>query len=221
MYGIPPLQKFLALTYHNLDTKEGLDIAFALSYYSRMRLLINLLPLLRESANPRILSVLNAGQEEKMIENDIGLENPQNFGPRIAIVHTTTMMTLALEHLALNDKRITFIHSFPGLVATDIFSRLKAPESFGIIGRILVKVVGRFVGTLQWLFGMSTADSGARQAFILTNAEFGPGEAWRIDDKCEPTVKAGVLEQYRELGWREKVWEYTMGVFDKIPVVNS
>jgi len=190
-------------------------MCFALSYYSRMRLTTNLLPLLRQSPRPRILSVVNGGREKQMRDDDIGLENAQNFTSRAAINHTTTMMTLAIEYLAENDKRITFMHAFPGLVATDNFSRLAAPESFGILGRVLVALIGRFVITVQRLFGMSAADCGARQAFLLTSDKYGPGEGWRIDQKSEPVTAPGVLEQYRERGWREKVWEYTVGVFEK------
>ncbi|CZT52701.1 uncharacterized protein RSE6_14060 [Rhynchosporium secalis] len=54
-------------------TKEGLEVCFAISYYSRIRLITNLLPLLRQSPNPRVLSVLCGGKEKFMLENDIGL----------------------------------------------------------------------------------------------------------------------------------------------------
>ncbi len=150
-----------------------------------------------------------------MRDDDIGLENVQNFGSRAAINHNTTMTTLAFEYLAKNDKRTTFMHAFPGLVATDNFSRLAAPESFGILGRMLVALIGRFVNTVQRLFGMSAADCGARQAFLLTSDRYGPGEVWRINQKSEPVTAPGVLGHYRERGWREKVWEYTVGVFEK------
>jgi hypothetical protein len=150
-----------------------------------------------------------------MRDDDMGLENAQNFASRAAINHTTTMTTLALEYLAENDKRITFMHSFPGLVATDNFSRLAAPESFGLLGRVLVAFIGCFVSMVQHLFGMSAADCGARQAFLLASDKYGPGEVWRINEKSEPVTAPGVLERYRERGWREKVWEYTVGVFEK------
>lgn len=198
------------------DTKEGLDRCFALSYYSRIRLVTNLLPLLRQSPRPRVLSVLNGGREKPMLDEDIGLEKPKNFGARAAMNHTTTMMTLALEYLSKSEKQITFMHAFPGLVATDNFSRLTAPKSFGLLGKLFVAFISRFVNTLQRLLGMSVADCGARQAFLLTNDEFGPGQVWRIDEKSESVTAPGVLEQYRERGWQEKVWEYTVGVFEKI-----
>ncbi|KAF2107992.1 hypothetical protein BDV96DRAFT_692962 [Lophiotrema nucula] len=202
-------------------TKEGLDTCFALSYFSRIRLIVNLLPLLRQSPRPRVLSVLNGGREKAIREDDLGLEDARHYAPRPAINHTTLMMTLALELLASNDKQITFMHAFPGLVATDNFSRLSAPESYGLIGRLILPLVARFISTMQWLFGMSAADCGARQAFLLTSDKYGPGVAWRIDQKSESVTKAGVLDAYREQGWRDKVWDYTMRIFEKALATGS
>lgn len=152
-----------------------------------------------------------------MRDNDIGLENLRNYGPRAAINHTTTMTTLVFECLqeAEINKDITFIHAFPGLVATDNFSRLVAPESFGLLGKVLVALVAGFVSMVQHAFGMSAADCGARQAFLLTSDRYGPGQVWRIDQKSEEVTVPGVLERYRERGWRKTVWEYTVGVFEK------
>lgn len=183
-----------------------------------MRLLTNLLPLLRSSSRPRVLSVLNAGQELKMQDEDIGLLNPENFGPRVAINHTTTMTTLALEYLSQNDANmnITFIHSFPGLVASDNFSRLTAPDSFGLLGKILVPLIGTLFSVIQKIFGISTADCGARQAFLLTSDRFENGKTWRVDDKSEVITSSNdALEYYREKGWREKVFTHTLEVFEK------
>jgi hypothetical protein len=86
------------------DTKEGLDICISLQYYSRIRLIQNLLPLLRKSPRPRALSVLNAGWERKMIDEDIGLSNAANYGITTVVPHTTTLMTLGLEYFA--DRRL-------------------------------------------------------------------------------------------------------------------
>lgn len=192
-----------------------MDLCFALQYYSRLRLAQNLLPLLRKSTRPRLLTVLAGGNEDRMLDEDIGLENPQNYGLRVATVHTTTMTTLSLEYLAENDKHITFIHAFPGLVSTGLFSRLRAPATFGILGKAVFAVVRFAASTLMRLFGMSPLDCGARQAFLLTSDTYSPGQVWRINDKSEPVTKPGALEIYREQGWREKVWNYTTGVFDK------
>ncbi|KAF2177268.1 hypothetical protein K469DRAFT_677524 [Zopfia rhizophila CBS 207.26] len=202
-------------------TKEGIDICSALSYFSRMWLIVNLLPLLRQSSRPRVLSVLNGGREKTIMEDDIGLEDARHYAPRAAINHTTTMTSPAFELLASSDKHITFMHAFPGLVATDNFARLAAPESYGFIGRLIVPLLGQFISMVQWLFGMSAADCGARQAFLLTSEKYGPGEAWRIDQRSDSVATSGVLEEYRERGWRDKVWDYTIHVFEKALATSS
>lgn len=58
-----------------------------------------------------------------MLDSDIGLENPTNYGIGAAVDHTTTLMTLGLGYFAENNKEITFIHTFPGLVSTEIFTK--------------------------------------------------------------------------------------------------
>jgi len=196
-------------------TKEGIDLCLAIQYYSRIRLTTNLLPLLRKSSRPRILSVLSGGNEKQMHDDDIGLENPHNYSWNAAVNHIATMMTLSFEYLAENDKQITFIHSFPGLVRTEIFSRLAPAEEAGMLGSTVLAIMARFAFIMQWLFGSSVEVAGARQAFVLTSDEIGPGKIWRIDEKSAPVTAAGVLEKYREQGWREKVWDYTSRVIEK------
>jgi len=199
-----------------VDTKEGIDTCFALSYFSRIRLITNLLPLLRQSPRPRVLSVLNGGREKPIREDDIGLEDASHYAPRAAINHTTLMTSLAFDVLASNDKQITFMHAFPGLVVSDNFSRLAAPESYGFIGRTILILFSRFISAIQSLFGMSAADCGARQAYLLTSDKYGPGKPWRIDQHSEAVTSPGALKSYRERGWADKVWDHTMHVFEKI-----
>lgn len=145
----------------------------------------------------------------------MGLEDATHYSPPAAINHTSLMMTLALEHLAADNRQITFMHAFPGLVATDNFLRLTPPPSFGWVKRLTLRLFSWFISNVQWLFGMPAADCGARQAFLLTSAKYGPGEAWRIDQHSEAVSVPGVLERYRAQGWHEKVWEYTISIFEK------
>jgi hypothetical protein len=90
-----------------------------------------------------------------------------------------------------------------------------APESVGILGRFFVALMRGFAFTMQWLLGVSVSDAGASAGFLLSSDKYGPGEAWRIDQKNKPFPASGVLEKYREHGWREKVWEHTLSVFEK------
>ena len=150
-----------------------------------------------------------------MNDEDIGLRNPRNFWPGAHVTHTTTMTTLAFEYLAENDRRITFIHAYPGMVNTDIFSALAAPDSFGLLGRGVVMFIAFILSIVKNLFGTSPADSGVRQAFHLTTDKYSPGNLWRIDQHSEPVLTSGVLEVYRDRGWREKVWDHTLSVFER------
>ena len=194
-----------------LDTREGLETCFALSYYARIRLICNLLPLLRQSSRPRVLSVLNGGNEKALHEQDLGLD--ERWSPISVINHTTTMTTLAFEHLAEQNSRLAFLHSCPGLVKTDIFARLTPPESSGLLWRVTLASIRGLVAVVMLCVGMDVEESGERQAFHLTTDRYGPG-MWRINPASEPVSAPGVLERYRDGLWSERVWEYTMGVFD-------
>ena len=147
-----------------------------------------------------------------MRDEDIGLE--QHWSTLAVVDHTTTMTSLAFEYLAENDKRITFLHACPGLVRTDNFSRLTAPESCGVAWRVLLALICGLVTTLQLIFGMSVKDCGERQAFHLTSDEYSPG-AWRIGRLSDQVSTHSVLKRYIERGWPEKVWEHTVRVFEK------
>ena len=201
-----------------LDTKEGLETCFALSYYARIRLVCNLLPLLRQSPRPRVLSVLSGGNEKALHEQDLGLD--KRWSSISVINHTTTMTTLAFEHLAERNRRIAFLHSAPGLVKTDIFARLTPPESSGLLWRVTLASIRGLAAMVMLCFGMEVKECGERQAFNLTTDRYGPG-MWRINPSSEPVSAPGVLERYREGSWSERVWEYTMGIFDTTLAMGS
>ena len=147
-----------------------------------------------------------------MRDDDIGLE--QHWSRSTIINHTITMTTLAFEYLAENEKRITFMHASPGLVKTDIFARLTAPESSGVAWSVTLALIRGLTTVIMMLFAISAEDSGKRQAFQLTSERYGPG-AWRINHRSEQITAPGVLEQYRERGWPEKAWEHTVRIFER------
>lgn len=214
MYAILPRASIKKVLIVNVPqvTKEGLEICFALSYYSRMRLTSNLLPLLSQTPQPKILGVLNGGNEKTMIDNDLGLE--KNWSPLTVINHTTTMTSLAFDYLANDHKQATFMHVYPGWVQTDIFARLAASESSGILWRITLAAIRSAVAIIMTLFGISAKESGQRNAYCFMSDSFGPG-SWRIDNASEKVISPGVLGRYREGGWPEKIWDYTVHVFER------
>ena len=201
-----------------IDTKEGLETCFSISYYARMRFVSNLLPLLRQSPRPRVLSVLAGGREKALHEQDIGLD--QQWSPIAVVNHTTTMTSLAFEHLAEKNERVTFLHSYPGLVRTDIFARLTPPESSGLVWRVTLACICGLVAMVMLCVGMPVEECGERQAFLLMTDRYGPG-AWRINSSSEQISVPGVLKRYREGSWSERIWEHTIRVFDTTLAMGS
>ncbi|KAL5347935.1 hypothetical protein ACLOAV_007346 [Pseudogymnoascus australis] len=217
---IAAAEKKVDLLYMSPDTKEGIETSFSISYYSRMRLIQNLLPLLRKSTLPRVLTLLNGGKERPMFDDDIGLE--KRWSAEAVIAHTTTMTSLALEHLSKDDERITFLHVFPGLVNSGNFIRVNAAESAGVFWRVMLRVFCRMITAVQLIFGITPEECGERQAYHLTSGQFGPG-AWRIGNSSE-VVSAhvgGVFETYRDGGWSEKIWKHTTAVFESALVTRT
>jgi hypothetical protein len=182
-----------------------------------MRLVYNLLPLLRQSLNPRVLSVLNGGREGPIAEDNLDLQGDWSI-LRVGN-HTTTMTSLAFDHLAAENSNIAFLHAFPGIVKTDMISRLTAPESksVGSVGRLAVATFRGISSVVLAAVGMNVQDCGDRQAYLLTNTnEFGPG-AWRVNAASEKISAAGVLKGYRERSTAEQVWKHTLNVSSREP----
>jgi NAD(P)-dependent dehydrogenase (short-subunit alcohol dehydrogenase family) len=57
------------------DTSEGLDPSMTTRYYSRLRVIQKLLPLLNNAQSPRIISVLAGGMEGPLKESDLDLRD--------------------------------------------------------------------------------------------------------------------------------------------------
>ena len=203
-------QILLALTFH-LDTKEGLETCFALSYYTRIRLVTRLLPLLRQSSGPRVLSVLNGGKEEALNEQDLGLD--QSWSSRCVIKHTTTMTTLMFERLAKENQGITFMHAYPGLVKTDIIAGLSPLRGSGLVWIMTLAFVRGLAAIILLVFGMSVEECGERQAFLLTSDSYGPG-AFRINSTSDQVLAPGILKRYREQSWSDRIWNHTTRTID-------
>ncbi|KAK1757996.1 hypothetical protein QBC47DRAFT_373528 [Echria macrotheca] len=194
-------------------TKEGLERSFALSYYSRLRLTYNLLPLLQTAPHPRVLSVLNGGREAPLVEDDLGME--KNWTALGAMGQVTTLNTLAFDHLASQNHKIAFIHAFPGFVKTEIGANMKAAPDAGILGQIYASVVKGVVSIMMFFLGITPEESGERMAYHLTSSTFAPGVSL-LNEHSEVVPGPSILAKYRADGWPDRVWEFTQGVFDKV-----
>ncbi len=80
--------------------------------------------------------------------------------------HTSSMMTLALESLALEAPDVSFVHSFPGFVRTSHGRNVRAASSSSVgLLKAVMKVVGPIVA-------VPVAEAGERQLFFATSARF-------------------------------------------------
>ncbi|KAF9769013.1 hypothetical protein IL306_013627 [Fusarium sp. DS 682] len=195
------------------DTSEGFDPSMTTRYYSRIRVIQQLLPLLNNAASPRIISVLAGGYEGPLNEQDLDLRDPNNWTAWASSVHSATMGTLSLERIARENPHISIVHWFPGPVPTPGLAKLAKfghapPEN-----------------------GMSQEEAGARALFLATNDRYSVygslvpvpeslektkrsgGGIFLINPMGESTDNEGVLGGLRERGVDEAVWKFTEKIF--------
>lgn len=178
------------------ETPEALHYPTALTYYSRIRLIVNLLPLLQKATSlRRVVTVFGGTKEGALCTADLqgrtlvsppSLSSPYPPSPSPPITtgvgnaagsaclalrgHTASMMTLALESLALEAPDVSFVHSFPGFVRTnlgrDAARAARAASAMGLVKVVLNRVVGPMVPAVP------VAEAGERQLFFATSGRF-------------------------------------------------
>ncbi|KAB8235843.1 putative short-chain dehydrogenases/reductase [Aspergillus alliaceus] len=211
------------------NTKEGLENNHALRYYSRMRFVHNLLPLLSASETPaRVVTVLGGGQEGKIEEDNLDLQKSWSFMK--STTYAATMNSLAVEHLATLHPSISFVHMFPGIVRTPLMNKTIGP------------IAGSIVGFLSRPMSISSEESGERNVFISTSAAYPPavpregnvgvplveglktsvastgkvgGGSYILNYKGEDTTNEKVMSGYRAEEFPRKVWVHTLETFKK------
>lgn len=119
-------------------------------YYSRMRIILNLIPLLLKStvpASPTIVSVYAAGSESKLYLNDLSLRDLKIYNYSLARSHMCFMHSLFFEALAQKyPGKFTMIHIFPGLVVGPGYYSPELPAWFRILFHGFIKpVFGRWI----------------------------------------------------------------------------
>ena len=93
------------------ETEEGIDRKLAVHYYGRAKLILELLPLLEETAKKgedvRVMTVLAAGKGGKVNWDDKDLKT--TYGLKAAADHATTFNDLLVQVIicSVNDFQIT------------------------------------------------------------------------------------------------------------------
>lgn len=227
------------------ENPEGIETDLALQFYSRQRLLSNLLPLLSESTSPRIISILLAGSEGPLTTTD--LECRQNYNLKRATASAATMTDLMFEELAISNPTISFIHVNPGFVGTHILDKALASVK-GMMW--LPAQIPRFtiLPVYSHLLATSPDVVGERILFLATSCRYPPAAdhelkghvdglaacpaglpvarstvmkegrgngVYRIDSNCEACKESKMLEKYREEGLGKVVLDHVEGVWER------
>lgn len=206
----------LANATHALN-EEGINRDLAVNYYSRLLLVDRLLPLLRASKDPRIVSVLCAGQEGALNTADLGLEKPESHGLMSSNKQAVTLTSLAMRELSLQNLGVSFAHANPGMVSTSVHDRWITswigPWTF--VGKVLL-------WTLVPLFhalGYTPEQAGEVGLYELTDGKFRAEEGgnwFRVGESGEVLGTPKVLSDHERGGEGERVWEHTVGVFERV-----
>ena len=217
---------------HAADTSDGLPYITGLTFYSRTRLTVNLLPLLRQATGLRRVVTTNTGTKEGTIFMD---DIP---GRKISFTnargHLATALTLSLEALAKQAPEVSFIHNFPGAVNTNLIR-----DGYGVVmqaAKYLTKIYfgvrGKFLSEDEcgerhaWLclssrFPPRASGSDAQgvpSAVVATGTDNKPGSGvysvdW--DGETAPKSVVDLLAKYRSEGVVDKLWGHIEGEFKR------
>ncbi|KAJ5287478.1 short-chain dehydrogenases/reductase [Penicillium angulare] len=192
------------------ETDAKIDINHILRYYSRMRFIFNLLPTLESAKFPRVVSILAGGKEIKIEEDNLDLH--KEFSLSTSNGYPASMTSLAFETLAFDHPSISFLHVFPGIVATPVLK-----NSMG-------SVVGSIMGFLIKPISISMSDSGEWQTWLSTSAEF-PSKKnstnasasgyYILNHNGKDATNKALMAQLREKGFPSIVWKHTIAIFDR------
>jgi hypothetical protein len=116
------------------------------------------------------------------------------------------MTTLSFHTLAAANPNVTFIHSAPGGVVTNLFRGLGPVAKFAFEK-----------STFMWSWlAVPIKDSGERHLWASTVDEYGKGGAVIVGSDSAKKENNAVVVKMREDGTEKAVWEHTTEIFDKI-----
>ena len=202
----------------------------SLTYYSRMRCVDRLLPLLLASPLPaHVASIYAPGFETQFIIDDLSLRKPENYkfaNRRSQLGHMTTLFfeALAKKHPG----KLSLSHNYPNFVVTGGFDNPYIPRWFPMVFGWLLPVLR--------LFALSPEESGDRTIYMATSRFAARG---KYNKDTEVTVATGtdgmigggayavnwngeninVEKAYKKFDKEDvegKVWEHTMEAFSEI-----
>ncbi|KAI8937714.1 hypothetical protein NX059_005415 [Plenodomus lindquistii] len=165
------------------ETKEGLDRKLALHYYTRMRFITNLQPLLTAASLPqpttttttdtstqtqpqpqphqlsRVLSILDPQLGLHTAPNFTDLSLKHTFSLRACATHASAMHNLLFHHFSRENPSTSYIHAYPSVVDTGLMRNLQG--WWAPLVKKLFALLGRWVTVPQ-------VESGERHLYAAT-----------------------------------------------------
>lgn len=217
----------------------------AMMYYSRMRAIQQLKPLLLKSELPAaVVSVFAAGFEAKLFRDDLSLRDPQHYSylqarSHLCHMHSAYLAKLAETHSDDTTGKLRLVHIFPGLVLTSAFDNPAYPAWFRFLfNRILVPLF------LRPFVAVDSDESAARMLSLASpvlypaanvgdgGGETGTGGAvrgmdgslgsgaysldWKGDDIHNRKAYAKLGDDGEVEALKNQVWEHTNKAFEII-----
>ena len=204
------------------STSEGLPMDFAVTHYGRLLFMQQFAPLLSKSSDGRVLSVLCAGVEGPVNLTDLGLQDASNYaaaGFWGAQKQCVTMQSLAMHQLAIQYPSVTYVHTNPGPVSTDVHA--KWSESFTGAWAPVAWLMRLIMVPLMHLISYTPKQAGETGLFEFTSERLSRQSGnnfFRLDDHAEEIKFDGrdMLQKYQQDGSDQKIWEHTLQVFDSV-----
>jgi hypothetical protein len=206
----------------------------SLMYYSRMRMIVKLLPLLLKSSLPaKVVSVYAAGMEAKLFPEDLSLRDPKHYSYAQARSHMVYMHTLFLETLAeQNPGKLSLVHIFPGLVLGPGFQNPELPAWFRTLFHwVLIPLFGRLLtvkpedcgdrmlSLTSSHYPPRPSDNFKSQEGVAIGTDGKPGSgAYSLSYNGENNLNAKAYEKFNKNEMRKTVWEHTMRAFQVVEV---
>ncbi|CAE6504735.1 unnamed protein product [Rhizoctonia solani] len=175
------------------ETSEGMDKKLALNYYARWKFVYDLIPLLEKAKaqgeEARVLTVLAAGTNGKLDENDLDLK--KGYGLKASADSATAMNDYMVEDFAAQHPDMAFIHAYPGIVRTPLLTEFHWSM--------------RFLMPLVRLMSVSPAECAQWMLYGLLDPKFAKGPFF-INNHAEDVG----ANKHSTPALRRLVWEHTL-----------
>lgn len=187
------------------ETDEGIETRLATNYYGRWRIVDQLVPLVQKAADKkefsRVVSVMGAGEEGKILTDDLGLKEKYSFFR--VYRHFATFNSLAVERFSKLYPDISFSHIFPGFVAnTNISRNLPWP-------------LDSTLKNLEKVLATPLEDFAARGVYLgASGKEFSTG-GFILDENFKDLKQKAIKKGYLTPELESTVWKHTKQVFEQ------